>query len=413
MEEKIPLIFQAQITQNSPMENSGFTLCRARVFYTGLNRNGSYIDKDFAESFIATAIGCPVVGLYDHEKGDFTDHSPSDRKRAYGFIPENPEFAWETSYDYDGVEREYASFNVVLWTKAFEEANDIISHPLSMEINPDTINGTFMVIDGEYCFKFTSAEMLGICVLGYNVEPCFEGASFLSVNDMREFKRLFKNENDKQQALLSYNTMNDKGDTSMEEKEKEMTPVEEFAAVRDDELDEQAKAEAETVPEETPVDTFTVEENTVEEDEKANEEVPEVFSKNEEPEQSKEDVEAFQNQVAELEQMNKNLNDKIDELETKISNLEQANFALREYQENKIKEEKQKIIADYAEVLTEEEISNIDMNKFSIEDLNDKLAAMAYRKLANHDSANFQLINTDLSHEDNDVDSIIRKYKEN
>ena len=186
--DKIPLIFQAQITQNSPMENSGFTLCRARVFYTGLNRNGSYIDKEFAESCIATAIGCPVVGLWDHEKNDFTDHTPSDRKRAYGFIPEDPQFAWETSYDYDGVEREYASFNVVLWTKAFEEANDIISHPLSMEINPDTINGAFMVIDGEYCFKFTSAEMLGICVLGYNVEPCFEGASFLSVDDMREFK---------------------------------------------------------------------------------------------------------------------------------------------------------------------------------------------------------------------------------
>ena len=136
--DKIPLIFQAQITQNSPMENSGFTLCRARVFYTGLNRNGSYIDKEFAESFIATAIGCPVVGLWDHEKKDFTDHTPSDRKRAYGFIPEDPQFAWETSYDYDGVEREYASFNVVLWTKAFEEANDIISHPLSMEINPDS-----------------------------------------------------------------------------------------------------------------------------------------------------------------------------------------------------------------------------------------------------------------------------------
>lgn len=411
MNDKIPLIFQAQITQNSPMENSGFTLCRARVFYTGLNRNGSYIDKEFAESFIATAIGCPVVGLWDYEKKDFTDHSPSDRKRAYGFIPEDPKFAWETSYDYDGVEREYASFNVVLWTKAFEEANDIINHPLSMEINPDTINGSFMIINGEYCFKFTSAEMLGICVLGYNVEPCFEGASFLSVDDMREFKRLFKI--DKQQALLSYNTKNNKGDTSMEEKEKEMTPVEEFAAVRDDELDEQAEQEAAAVPEEeAPVDTFTVEEQDVK-DEEVNEEVPEVFSKNEEPDPKKEEIEVFQNQITELEQINKNLNDKIDELETKISNLEQINFALKEYQENKIKEEKQKIMSNYTEVLTEEELSGIDMTKFSIEDLNDKLAAMAYRKLANHDSANFQLINTNLTYEDNDVDSIIRKYKEN
>ena len=404
--DKIPLIFQAQITQNSPMENSGFTLCRARVFYTGLNRNGSYIDKEFAESFIATAIGCPVVGLWDHEKKDFTDHTPSDRKRAYGFIPEDPQFAWETSYDYDGVEREYASFNVVLWTKAFEEANDIISHPLSMEINPDTINGAFMVIDGEYCFKFTSAEMLGICVLGYNVEPCFEGASFLSVDDMREFKRLFKI--DKQQALLSYNTINDKGDTSMEEKEKEMTPVEEFTQIRDDDLGEPEVVEEVPAEPETPAE-FTkedIEESVVEE------EVPEVFSKDEESEPN-EDVEVFQNQITELEQMNKNLNEKINELEDKISNLEKANFELIEYQNNKIKEEKERVIAEYTEILSEEEINGIDMTKFSVEDLNDKLAAMAYRKLANHDSANFQLINTDLSHEENDVDSIIRKYKEN
>ena len=404
--DKIPLIFQAQITQNSPMENSGFTLCRARVFYTGLNRNGSYIDKEFAESFIATAIGCPVVGLWDHEKKDFTDHTPSDRKRAYGFIPEDPQFAWETSYDYDGVEREYASFNVVLWTKAFEEANDIISHPLSMEINPDTINGAFMVIDGEYCFKFTSAEMLGICVLGYNVEPCFEGASFLSVDDMREFKRLFKI--DKQQALLSYNTINDKGDTSMEEKEKEMTPVEEFTQIRDDDLGESEVVEEVPAEPETPAE-FTKED---EEESVVEEEVPEVFSKDEESEPN-EDVEVFQNQITELEQMNKNLNEKINELEDKISNLEKANFELIEYQNNKIKEEKERVIAEYTEILSEEEINGIDMTKFSVEDLNDKLAAMAYRKLANHDSANFQLINTDLSHEENDVDSIIRKYKEN
>lgn len=409
--DKIPLIFQAQITQNSPMENSGFTLCRARVFYTGLNRNGSYIDKEFAESFIATAIGCPVVGLWDYEKKDFTDHTHSDRKRAYGFIPEDPQFAWETSYDYDGVEREYASFNVVLWTKAFEEANDIINHPLSMEINPDTINGAFMVIDGEYCFKFTSAEMLGICVLGYNVEPCFEGASFLSVDDMREFKRLFKI--DKQQALLSYNTMNNKGDTSMEENEKEMTPVEDFTKIRDDDLGEQEMETTETVEETPVIDTFTVES----EEEKVEEEAPEVFSKNEDKKEEKpdsnEEVEVFQNQISELEQMNKNLNEKIDELESKISNLEKTNFELMEYQKNKIKEEKERVIANYTEILTEEEISTIDMTKFSIEDLNDKLAAMAYRKLANHDSANFQLINTDISHEENDVDSIIRKYKEN
>jgi len=187
-----------------------------------------------------------------------------------------------------------------------------------------------------------------------------------------------------------------------------MTPVEEFTQIRDDDLGEPEVVEEVPVEPETPAE-FTkedVEESVVEE------EIPEVFSKDEESEPN-EDVEVFQNQITELEQMNKNLNEKINELEDKISNLEKANFELIEYQNNKIKEEKERVIAEYTEILSEEEINGIDMTKFSVEDLNDKLAAMAYRKLANHDSANFQLINTDLSHEENDVDSIIRKYKEN
>ena len=231
--DKVPITFQAQIFQHSPMENSGFTLCRARVFYTGLNRNGSYIDENFAKILINSASGCPVVGLWDTEKRDFTDHSASDRKRAYGFIPEDPNFNWEESYDYDGVKRQYASFDIVLWTKAFSEANEIITHPLSMELNPDTINGEFKVINGEYCFCFTSAEMLGVCVLGYDVEPCFEGARFIDIEEVNEFKRLFQL--DKQQALLTYNN---KGETSMEneEKEKNLSPVEEFTQIRDDDI---------------------------------------------------------------------------------------------------------------------------------------------------------------------------------
>ena len=410
--DKIPLVFQAQITQNSPMENSGFTLCRARVFYAGLNRNGSYITKDFAESFILTAIGCPVVGLWDYEAHDFTDHSVSDRKKAYGFIPENPEFAWEKSFDYDGVEREYASFNVVLWTKAFEEANEIIHHPLSMEINSDTINGSFMIIDGEYCFQFTSAEMLGICVLGYNVEPCFEGAKFLSVDEMKEFKRLFKI--DKQQALLSYNTIINKGETSMEEKEKENTPIEEFAVVRDDDIEE-------TVVEETTEPTVEEFSHNEEKTESIEEEILTDFSKVEDEKENEnvenfnnlEEIKEFQKHIEELEQINEDFKSKINELENKVTQLEQENFSLTEYKNNKIKEEKQNIINNYTKVLTEEDLQSINIDKFSIEDLNDKLAAMAYRKIANHDSANFQLINTNIQVEENDVDSIIRKYKEN
>jgi len=398
--DKIPLIFQAEIVKHTPMENSGFTSCRARVFYTGLNRNGSYIDKQFADYLISTASGCPVVGLWDYEKHDFTDHSPSDRKRAYGFIPENPNFAWEKSLDYDGVEREYASFDIILWTKAFEEANEIISHPLSMELNPDSINGTFSVINGEYCFYFTSAELLGVCVLGYGVEPCFEGAKFITLEEANEFKRLFKLE--KEEALKTYNAEKDKGEPSMgEEKEKEeiLENVEEFTQIRDEdiEVEEPIEEPASELTSE-PVSDFVLEDSVE----------PEVESEPEEDPKEK-----FVKTVAELEQQNEDFKNKIQELEDKVTKLEEENFSLKQFRLNKEKEEKLEVINSYSEVLTKEEIEGLNIDEFSKEDLNDKLAAMAYRKISNHESANFQLINTNLSYEENDVDSIIRKYKEN
>ena len=397
--DRIPLTFQAEITQHSPMENSGFTLCRARVFYKGMNRNGSFIDDDFAKILINSASGCPVVGLWDTEKQDFTDHSASDRKRAYGFIPENPNFAWEEHYDYDGIERQYASFDIVLWTKAFNEANEIISHPLSMELNPDTVNGTFSVINGEYCFYFTSAEMLGVCVLGYSVEPCFEGAKFIGIEEVNEFKRLFQV--DKQQALLTYNN---KGDTSMEkdEKEKDVTPIEEFAQVRDDDLEfvEETEVKAEVNEEVNTESEFskveTSEDNNSDEKEEDNfEAIKEQFEKN----------------IAELEKQKLDFENKIKELEDKVTNLEQSNFSLMEYKNNKIKQEKENVIKNYENILTEDEIKNIEVDKYSLEELDDKLAAMAYRKNINQNPANFQLIFTDNEQDENSVSAIIQKYK--
>lgn len=403
--DKIPVTFQAEITQHSPIENnSGFTLCRARVFYTGLNRNGSYISPDFAKEFINTASGCPIVGLWDREKNDFTDHQSSDRKRAYGFIPEDPHFAWEEVSDYDGKLRQYATFDVVLWTKAFSEANEIISHPLSMELDPESISGTFMIIEGEYCFYFQAAQMLGVCVLGYDVEPCFEGARFIGIEQAKEFKRLFQI--DKEQALLTYNN---KGDTLMEE-EKEKVPAEEYSMVRDDDIEEPiSEQEPELEPDST-VETSSefmvaTEETAPEEDT-----IPEEVQENNDFSAEKE---KFINTVAELERQNENFKNRIQELEDKVTKLEKENFSLKEFRQNKEKEEKLDVLKSYSNVLTKEETDELNLNEFSKDELNDKLAAMAYRKISNHNSADFQLINTNLSYEENDVDSIIRKYKEN
>lgn len=42
-------------------------------------------------------------------------------------MPENPNFAWEKHLDEDGIEREYACVDVLLFTALYKEANDIIN----------------------------------------------------------------------------------------------------------------------------------------------------------------------------------------------------------------------------------------------------------------------------------------------
>lgn len=411
---KVPLNFQAEIISHSPMENSGFTSCRARVFYEGLNRNGSFIDKACAEELVRTASGCPVVGLWDSTIGDFTDHSPSDRKRAYGFIPENPNFAWEKGADWDGVERSYAAFDIILWTKAFEEANAIITHPLSMELVPDTICGDYRVVNGEYVFYFSHAELLGVCVLGYDVEPCFEGAKFLPFDEVEEFKKLFKL--DKEEALLTYNAKNIKGDTSMENEEEKVVQ-EEFVQVRDEDIEVTGEEEATPASEPVTEENFGKEEEATEE---THEEKPVEESTEEEPqfEKNKEDSEGDNPQekakelIEDLEAQNCELKEKIDDLEARVKLLEDENFALNAYKAEKEKEEKQAVVEQYAEVLTSDELKAVNVEDFSKDELNDKLAAMAYRKIANHTTANFQMINTNISADDSDdISSIVKKYK--
>ena len=87
------------------------------------------------------------------------------------------------------------------------------------------------------------------------------------------------------------------------------------------------------------------------------------------------------------------------------------NFFITEYKNNKIKQEKENIIKNYENILTEDEIKGIEVDNYSLEELDDKLAAMAYRKNINQNPANFQLIFTDNEQDENSVSAIIQKYK--
>jgi hypothetical protein len=165
--------------------NEVLSKARCRIFYTGANRNGTYITDDFATKLVSTLPYVPVKGIYDTMKDDFTDHGRERYEgRIYGIVPENPNFAWEKHLDIDGVERTYACADVLLFTGIYkQEAFDIVQKAQSMELFADSIEGEWQFINGKRFFVFTEGRFLGLQALGEDYEPCFEGAAFYTLVD--------------------------------------------------------------------------------------------------------------------------------------------------------------------------------------------------------------------------------------
>lgn len=191
MEDNI--CFEFPVTIYSVLEQISPTLSRgrARIFYKYENRNGSYISDEFAEKLVASLPYAPVKGIYDNASGDYTDHGPSnDYGRIYGVVPKDMNFAWEPHLDDDGVERIYATADVLLYTAMYKEANEIFGKGQSMELYPPSIKGDWAIVNGKKLFKFTDGCFFGLQVLGDKAEPCFEGASFFSLETSEDSEEL-------------------------------------------------------------------------------------------------------------------------------------------------------------------------------------------------------------------------------
>ena len=175
---EFPITVYGNLTKYSDTISKG----RCRIFYKYANRNGTYITDEFAEKLLSTIPYTPVKGIYDNFDEDYTDHgNKRSLGRIYGIVPENPNLQWEKHLDEDGIEREYACVDVLIFTALYEEAGEIIGKAQSMEIYEPSIKGSWKIINGRRMFEYTEGSFLGLQVLGEDVEPCFEGAAFFSL----------------------------------------------------------------------------------------------------------------------------------------------------------------------------------------------------------------------------------------
>ena len=178
--------FDVAIYGNFEKYNEVLSKARLRIFYKYENRNGTFITDEFADKLLSSVSYAPVKGIY--ENNDYTDHG-TDRNegRIYGIVPENPNLAWEDHLDNDGVTRTYACVDVLIFTALYEEANSIIGKSQSMELYAPSIKYHEAIIKNRRFIVFDDGCFLGLQVLGEGVEPCFEGASFYTLQSTIEY----------------------------------------------------------------------------------------------------------------------------------------------------------------------------------------------------------------------------------
>lgn len=197
MKNKGILEFPVSIYGNMEPVTDVLSRARCRIFYKGANRNGTFITDEFAKELISTLHYVPVKGIY--EENDFTDHGDSRSEgRIYGIVPESNNFAWEQHLDEDGIERTYACTDVLIFSALYPEASDIVGKSQSMELYEPSLQYHAAIIQNQKYIVFEHGSFLGLQVLGDEVEPCFEGASFFTlqqtiqdaINKIKEYSNM-------------------------------------------------------------------------------------------------------------------------------------------------------------------------------------------------------------------------------
>ena len=192
-----------------PMDiNPLMSKCDVKVLYIGQNRNRSSITKQVATEMSKTLRGCPIVGYYIENKEDFGDHGDqviidgegikfNKLTKPYGFVAPDARVWFQFFEDQDEFGntcvREYLMTEGYLWTGQFEECKRVLenSNPQSMELDEKTLKGYWSTDNnkGVDFFIINDAVFSKLCILGDDVEPCFEGANVSAPNLSSQFSK--------------------------------------------------------------------------------------------------------------------------------------------------------------------------------------------------------------------------------
>lgn len=378
--------------------------CEIKVMYLGKNRNRTMMTKDVAADMAKTLRGNPIVGCYKEDVGDFRDHGEkitidadgihfNVETQPYGFVAPDAKVWFQKFVDTNDfgeeIEREYLMTEGYLWTGQYEECQSVIDEgkSQSMEIDEKTIEGKwdYSASDDMEYFIISDGMFSKLCILGDDIEPCFEGASITAPNISAKFS---KKENNNENVIKTLYSMMSQltyalkgGEEMANENEKTVTTeepvVQESTVVENPVVEEPTVTDPEPIVE-TPTSEFKKEDE--DKSEKSNTDKKEDSTTDDNSKDStdnKEDSKDDKDKKTDYAVQYAELSSKFDKLQSEYE-------VLLKYQKGIENEKKMQMIESFY-MLSDEDKKEVTENidKYSLDDIEKELSVICVRKKVN------------------------------
>lgn len=401
MHQSVATIDSPEFINLQPLDiNPLMSKCEIKVLYIGENRNHSFITKDVATEMSKTLRGAPIVGYYKEENQDFRDHGDQiiiDEKgiqfkcltKPYGFVSPDAEVWFQKFEDTDDfgnkIVREYLMTTGFLWTGQFEEAKLAIEQgrPHSMELDKDTLDGYWSenVNTKMELFIVNDAIFSKLCILGDDVEPCFEGSSVTAPNVSTNFSKVDDNFKQTLFSMMQDLKFALEGGNMAKVDEEKKDKTNETVENKTDKTTEEVK-DTETEKDNKDKDK---KKNYTKEDKKEDNPAP---AEDKKPEEKKEETKT----PAEDKKEEEDKKDKKDyalmysELETKYNDLSAKYESLVAFKQSVEKQQKEELIGGFY-MLSDEDKKDVvaHIDEYSLDDIEAKLSVICVRKKVNFD----------------------------
>lgn len=415
MHTSLATINSPEFINLTPLDiNPLMSACEIKVLYIGENRNRSFISKEVATDMAKTLRGAPIVGYWRQDVEDFGDHGERVTldvdgikfdclTKPYGFVSPDAKVWFQEFEDRNGfgepIVREYLMTTGYLWTGQFEECKSAVEgegKPHSMELDESTLKGSWETnTKGMDFFIINDATFSKLCILGEDVEPCFEGssvkapevsASFAKVDD--NFRQtLFTMMQDLKFALEGGQQMEENKDVVVEEQAPVVEePAAEPAVEPETPVDPETPAQEEPIaasenPEGEPAPEPEFKKDEDEEEKDPEDKKDEEPAKDDDEDEEKKKYQALENQYADLQAQFDAITAEHATLTESYNTLKTSYDELVEFKRQIDDANKDQMIESFC-MLSDEEKADVVANKaqYSLAEIEEKLSVICFRK---------------------------------